>query len=154
MVMLAQNQRRVGCESTCLLTLRVTVAQCLSSTSAEVRWDRLLFVNTLCTLCSRAVEMERVTCATSPRGAWRFSGGMLLTNRCPGWASGPWAAQPAGPPLALQHPHYHPTPDTVSGYCGDTALGPRFLQCQKDWWEDRGREMLTGMRSYWVTLFS
>lgn len=26
----------------------------------------------------------------------------------------------------LQHPYYHPTPDTVPGYCGDTSLGLSF----------------------------
>jgi len=47
----------------------------------------------------------------------------VLANRCPGWASGPGAAVPAGTPHTLQHHHYHPTPDTVPGYCGDTTLG-------------------------------
>lgn len=47
----------------------------------------------------------------------------VLANRCPGWASGPGAAEPAGTPHTLQHSHYHPTPDTVPGYCGDTTLG-------------------------------
>ncbi len=59
---------------------------------------------------------------TSLRGA-QVSQRDVLANRCPGWASGRGAAAPAGTPHTLQHHHYHPTPDTVPGYCGDTTLG-------------------------------
>lgn len=47
----------------------------------------------------------------------------VLANRCPGWVSGPGATEPTGTPHTMQPHHYHLTPDTVSGYCGDTTLG-------------------------------
>lgn len=56
-------------------------------------------------------------------GPWCLSGERdVLANRCPDCVSGPGAAEPAGTPQNLQLHHYHPTPDTVPGYCGDTAL--------------------------------
>lgn len=42
----------------------------------------------------------------------------VLANRCPGWASGPGVAEPAGTPHTLQHHHYHP-PQTL---CQDTVV--------------------------------
>lgn len=47
----------------------------------------------------------------------------VLANRCPAWASGSGATKHAGTPHTLQQHNYHPTPDTVPGYCGDTTLG-------------------------------
>lgn len=46
----------------------------------------------------------------------------VLVNRCPGCASGPGPADPAGTAPTLSPHHYHPSPDTVPGYCGDTSL--------------------------------
>lgn len=51
--------------------------------------------------------------------SWRH----VLANRCPGLVSGPGLAEAADTPLTLQPCHYHPTPDTMPGYCGDTTLG-------------------------------
>lgn len=53
------------------------------------------------------------------RASWRD----VLANRCPGLVSGPGAAEAADTPHTLQPCHYHLTPDTMPGYCGDTILG-------------------------------
>lgn len=47
----------------------------------------------------------------------------VQANRYPAWASGSGATEYPGTPNTLEQHDYHPTADTVPGYCGDTTLG-------------------------------
>lgn len=98
---------------------RVLSAHSVRVNKLSLRW--VLFQSDV--LLWHAVLTDTGHTGELPSELCRVSQRDVLANRCPGWASGPGAAEAAGSPLALQHHHYHPTPDTVPGYCGDTTLG-------------------------------
>lgn len=73
----------------------------------------------------------------------------VLVNRCPGWVSGPGNAEPPGTPRTLQPHHYHLTPDTESGYCGNSTLGLCSSLVKTDGYKEEERRKDRGQEDIW-----